>query len=204
MDPRWRVAREAARLMYTRVAEEYKQAKELAGRNLGINSMPSNYEVAVELDILAEEVEGDDRSKLILRLREDALGVMKALADFNPRLEGSVWRGTARKGSDIDITVHASIPEKVMARLGEAGFNIESAKEITVTKQGSPRRSIHLTVRLEDGEEAEVVVRPKEESEEVTRCEIFGDPKRGLTLPELENLMRGDPLRKFIPRSRRI
>ena len=90
MDPRRRVAREAARLIYTRVAEEYKQAKELAGHNLGINSMPSNYEVAVELDILAEEIEGDDRSKLILRLREDALGVMKALADFNPRLEGSV------------------------------------------------------------------------------------------------------------------
>jgi predicted nucleotidyltransferase len=203
LDPRRRVARAAARLLYTGAAEEYKKAKELAGRDLGIDSKPSNYEVAVELDILAEEIEGDDRSKLILRLREDALEVMKVLADFNPRLVGSVWRGTARRGSDIDVTVYASIPEEVIGRLGEAGFDIEDVKEVTFTKQGRPKRSIHITVRLVDGEEVEVVVRSQGEGEEVTRCEIFGDAKRGLTLSELESLMGRDPLRKFIPRSRR-
>jgi len=204
LDLRRRVAKEAARLLYTGAEEEYKQAKEEAARSLGINTMPSNYEVAVELDFLAEEAEGQDRGRLIQRLREDALRVMKALADFGPRLVGSVWRGTARRGSDIDITVYASMPEEAVERLEEAGFEVEGAEEVAVTKQGRPRRSMHITVRLEDGKEAEVVVRPQEERENIERCEIYGDPKQGLSLPELENLMRKDPLRRFVPRRRRM
>ena len=105
MDPRRRVAKEAARLLYTGAAEEYKQAKEEAARSLGVKAMPSNYEVAVELDLQAEEAEGEERQHLLLGMRRDALKVMRTLGEFDPRLIGSVWRGTARKGSDIDISV---------------------------------------------------------------------------------------------------
>jgi hypothetical protein len=50
-----------------------------------------------------------------------------------------------------------------------------------------------------DGIQGEVVVRPPEERDEAERCEIYGDAKRGLTLANLEKLMKTDPLRKFIP-----
>jgi len=196
------VAREAARLLYTDAAEEYKQAKEEAARSLGVKAMPSNYEVAVELDLLAEEVEGEERQKLVMRMREAALGGMRTLGEFDPRLIGSVWRGTARRGSDIDIAVYASRPEAVAGRLAGAGYAVEGVEEVVVSKRGRPRRSHHITVRLEGGGEAEVVVRPPEEKGDAERCEIYGDLKRGLSLAELENLMRRDPLRKFVPQRR--
>lgn len=196
------VAREAARLLYTGAAEEYKQAKEEAARSLGVEAMPSNYEVALELDLLTEEREGEERRRRLLRMREAALRVMRALAEFDPHLVGSVWRGTARRGSDIDIALYASRPEDVEGALLEAGFNVEAVEEIVATKRGRPRGSRHITVDLGDGVKVEVVVRPAEEAGEVERCEIYGDLKRGLSLPELEKLMRRNPLQKFVPRRR--
>jgi len=202
LDPRRRVAKEAARLLYTGAAEEYKQAKEAAARSLGVKAMPSNYEVAVELDLQAEEVEGEERRHLLLRMRRDALKVMRTLGEFDPRLIGSVWRGTARKGSDIDISVYASRLEDALAKLKSADFTIKDIEVVVTTKSGRPMRSHHIAVILEDGNEAEVVVRPPEEKDEVERCETYGDLKRGLSLPELEKLMRVEPLRKFVPRRR--
>jgi len=199
LDPRRRVAREAARLLYTGAAEEYKQAKEMAARSLGFEAMPSNFDVALELDLLAGEMEGEGRRHLLIMMRGDALRVMKALKGSDPRLTGSVWRGTARRGSDIDIVVHAPRPGEIAERLSASGFAIEGVEEVGVSKRGMPRRSHHIAVGL-DGYEAEVVVRPP--GEEVGRCEIYGDLKRGLSLPELERLMRRDPLRRFVPRRR--
>jgi len=98
LKPRRRVAKEAARLLYTGAAEEYKQAKEEAARSLGVDAMPSNYDVAIELDLLAEETEGEGRRRLLLGMREAALKMMRALAEFDPRLIGSVWRGTGPRG----------------------------------------------------------------------------------------------------------
>ncbi len=201
MDPRRRVAREAARLLYTGAAEEYKQAKEKAARSLGVKGMPSNYEVAVELDRQAEEVEGEERTQLLLTLRRDALKLMRILGEFDPLLIGSVWRGTARKGSDIDISVYTSRPDEVVARLRVAGLPVKGIEEEVVTKTGQLKRSHHITIML-DGNEAEIVIRPPEEKGDVERCEIYGDPKRGLILPELEKLMSVDPLRKFVPQRR--
>ena len=69
-------------------------------------------------------------------------------------------------------------------------------------KGGRTINSKHLSVQLTDGPVAEVVVRPVEEETDVERCEIYGDLKQGIKLPELEKLMRTDPLRKFVPRRR--
>lgn len=203
MDPRRRVAREAARLLYLEAEKEYKQAKEAAGRSLGLDAMPSNYDVAMELDLIADEAEGEERGEHLLQMRAEALNIMQILSAYSPRLIGSVWRGTAKKGSDIDITAYASEPEEVTARMEKAGFSIKGVEEVTTSEQGRPRRTHHITIWLKKGDEAEVVVRSPEETEEVERCDIYGDLKRGLSLPELERLMREDPLRRFVPQRRR-
>ena len=202
MDPRVRIAKEAARLLYTGVSEEYKHAKEQAAINLGINAMPSNYEVAVELDLIAEQLEGEDRKQLLFRMRNTALSLMRALVEFNPVLIGSVWRGTARKGSDVDVTVYAIRSEDVKSSLNSSGYTVKKSMEVVTIKGGRPNRSHHLIIELDNGIQVEVVVRPQEEREEIARCEVYGDIKKGLSLPELEKLMRGDPLRKFVPKRR--
>jgi len=59
--------------------------------------LPSNLEVAEELDKIAEEKEGSSRRELLLRMRKEALQIMKTLEGFDARLVGSVWRGQPAK-----------------------------------------------------------------------------------------------------------
>lgn len=195
------VAKEAARLIYSGMADEYKQAKELAAQSLGERSFPSNYEVAVELDRIADETEGEERRRLLVEMRNQATVLMRALSSYGPVLTGSVWRGTARKGSDIDINVYTTSPEEVVIALAKNGYNVVRAEEESVVKGGRTLRSTHVFVNIA-GIEVEVVVRPREEEGEVDRCEIYGDLKRGIGLTDLERLMKTDPLRKFIPKRR--
>jgi predicted nucleotidyltransferase len=199
LDPRREVAREAARLLYTGASEEYIHAKERAARSLGVQTMPSNHEVAVELDILADENEGKTRAELIVKMRGLALGLMRVLPDVRPVLRGSVWRGTARKGSDIDIDVYSNEPVEVKKLLEDSGYSVTGFKENVAVSGRMMSRSTHIQVRLEDDIEGEVVVRPIEEHGLEVRCEVYGDIKRGLRLPDLEKLMNTDPLRKFVP-----
>jgi len=189
------VAREAARLLYSGAAEEYIQAKEMAAASLGVQGVPSNYEVAVELDHLADETEGGERQRRLTEMRKTALGVMRRLVSFSPRLIGSVWRGTARRGSDIDVVALARSPSDVENALRE--YKIKMKGEVNF-KGGVHAYHFKLEV---GGDEVEVVVRnPASYTED--RCDIYGDVKRGITLPELERLLRVDPLRKFVPRRR--
>lgn len=193
MSDRSSVAAEAARLLYTGAAEEYIQAKEMAAASLESKAVPSNYEVAIELDRIADEAEGGERQRRLVEMRRTALRVMRSLSRFTPRLIGSVWRGVARRGSDIDLIALARSHTEVEAALGE--YVIKEKGDVTF-KGGV--HAYHLKLDMPP-DEVEVVVRdPAEYVEE--RCDIFGDVKRGVTLPELERLLRVDPIRRFVPR----
>ena len=193
------MAREAAWLLYTKQAHEYKMAKEEAARTLGARVLPSNLEVALELDRLADELEGPARAERLVQMRREALAIMRVLADLGPRLIGSVWRGIAHRGSDIDIEVFCDEPGRVEELLREAGYRLVG-RELVEKQEGEHLvASYHLRLALPSGREAEVIVRPKAEQGRARRCEIFGDPLRGLSLRELEELLARDPLRKFLP-----
>jgi len=201
MSTRTQVAAEAARLLYNRTVKEYKDAKEMAASSLGTRALPSNYEVAMELDRLVEEREGSDRLSMLVEMREIALEVMRRLRDFDPVLIGSVWRGTLRKGSDIDIVVYHETPDVVKDMLSEYELKSTESKEFNVG--GLPRTSTHLAYTIKT-HTLEIVVRPPRDREYYRdeRCETYGDTKRGLRLPELEKLIQIDPLRRFIPKRR--
>lgn len=187
-------AREAARLLYTGACEEYIDAKAQAAASLGFDSSPSNFEVAEELDRIAEEAEGSERMSRLKAMRETALRVMKAAAGFAPRLIGSVWRGTAHKGSDIDLVVYSADPRLVEDAL--RGFAVQRRKPVQF-KGGVRAHQIQFET---DGFTLEVVVRAPGDAGVPERCDIYGDERRGLTLPELERLLQVDPYRRFIPR----
>jgi predicted nucleotidyltransferase len=200
MSSRRDVAREAARVLYNRSVKEYKDAKEIAASSLGSKALPSNYEVAIELDRLTEELEGSDRQTRLIEMRIIAQDVMKALSDLDPVLIGSVWRGTVRKGSDIDIVVYNPAPEAVK-ELVNGVYKVIGAEHKTFTLEGLPRSSVHINFKAGD-HEGEVVVRPPEDRDAYRdeRCETYGDIKKGIKLLELEKLMSADPLRRFIPK----
>jgi predicted nucleotidyltransferase len=187
------VAREAARLLYNGIAEEYITAKSMAAASLGVNANPSNFEVAEELDNLSDELEGGDREIRLEEMRQTARDVMNSLQEFQPRLIGSVWRGTARRNSDVDVIAFSfslkEVEDKLLYKIAEKG---------EVTFKGGVRA---YRFKLSSTYPVEVIVRRPDEYQP-ERCDIYGDLKTGLTLSELERLLHVNPRRKFIPRKR--
>lgn len=194
-----RVAREAALLLYTSQEKEYKQAKQRAAQNLGTRVLPSNTEVAKELDNLADETEGSARQERLLQMRREALQIMKTLRHVHPRLIGSVWRGTAHKDSDIDIVTFSSEPTTVLEKLEHEGFEAEKTEWQSAPKLDKREKSFHIYLKLPSGSEVEVVVRSLERMNQKIKCEIYGDTVTGLTTSQLERLLEENPLQKFVP-----
>jgi predicted nucleotidyltransferase len=199
---RLKVAREAALLLYYGLASEFKQAKERAAKALGAKVLPSNFEVAVEFDRLADEIEGPARRDLIVQMRQEALGMMEFLQEFHPKLVGSVWRGTACRGSDIDVITYSTDPEAVMATLLKSGFKIIRTEWRLKTEKGVTKTYFHIFISLPSGNTAEVTVRSPEDLEIVEKCDIYDDLITGLRLHQLREILSTDPLRKFVPKEK--
>jgi len=200
-ESRMRVAREAAVLLYTSQEKEYKQAKNKAAQTLGVRMLPSNLEVAEEVDKIANETEGSSRRERLLQMRKDALQIMEALEKFHPRLIGSVWRGTAHRNSDIDIEAFTSSPEAVVAQLHKGNFKIEGTEWRSDAKRGKAESSFHIHLSLPSDNGAEIVARDAEKGNIPRRCEIYGDFITGLSFPQLQRVLKESPFKKFVPES---
>ena len=198
-DLRCKIAREAATLLYFGAEKEYKQAKLKAAKTLGVHFLPTNLEVAVELDKIAEENEGPARKERLIQMRKEALKIMNPLKEYGPLLIGSVWRGTARQGSDIDIALYHDMPDEILSLLKKKAFKISKTEWTTTTKKGKPEASFHIYIETSGKQRAEIVVRSSEEASRKRKCEIFGDELKGLNIKELERLLKENPARKFIP-----
>ena len=197
-DLRCKIAKEAATLLYFGAEKEYKQAKLKAAKTLGVNFLPTNREIAVELDKIAEANEGPARKERLIQMRKEALKIMKILRAYSPRLIGSAWRGTIRKGSDIDIAVYHDAPDEILNFL-KSGVKIAKTEWTTVTKRGKSDTSFHIYIETSSKQKAEIVVRSPDESSYRRKCEIFGDELKGLNVQELERVIKDNPGRKFIP-----
>ena len=196
---RLRVAQEAANMLYTRQEREYRQAKLRAVETLGFHVLPSNAEIAAELDRIAEEREGAERRERLTQKRSEALQMMQALNRFSPVLVGSVWRGTARHGSDIDIIVYAKDPQQPLSTLQGNEYSVIKSEVQRVTKRGREEHSFHVHVRLPSGDEAEIVVRGLDEVSRKSMCEIYGDVVTGLTIKQLQRVLEENPAKRFLP-----
>ncbi len=196
---RTKVAREAAALLYFGLEKEYKQAKVKAAQTLGTRVLPSNLEVALELDNVAEQTEGPVRVQRLIQMRTDALKIMKLLGSFCPLLIGSVWRGTIKKGSDIDLEVYSDTPEQVFAKLKASQMQIVRTEQVTVNEKGKTQTSLHIYGKSDGNYPVEIVVRSLDEAGKKRTCDTFGDPIVGLTVDALEKLLAEDASRRFLP-----
>ena len=198
-DLRCKIAKEAATLLYFGAEKEYKQAKLKAANTLGAHFLPTNLEVAVELDKIAEAHEGPARKERLIQMRKEALKIMRILKEYSPILIGSVWRGTIRRGSDIDITVYHDVPDEILNFIKNRGVKIARAEWNTVTKKGKTKESFHVYVETPSKQTAEIVVRSPDEAGYRRKCEVFGDELKGLNVQELERVLEENPAQKFIP-----
>ena len=198
-DLKQRVAREAATLLYFGAEKEYKQAKEKAAQTFGVHFLPSNLEVALELDKIAELNEGTERSERLVQMRKEALEIMRLLGGFCPVLIGSVWRGTIKQGSDIDIAVYSDDPEEILKTLKAGGIKFQKTAWTTVNKHGATKKSFHIYAETVSKHGLEIVARSREEAGKKRKCETFGDELKGLNIKELEKVLENNPTQQFIP-----
>jgi predicted nucleotidyltransferase len=202
---RHKIAEEAAKLLYYKLARDYKQAKKTACKALNEQVFPSNLEVAIEIDKFADEMESTTRRTLNIRLRQESLQLMKYLKEFNPRLIGGVWRGTAKKGSDIDIIVY-SHSVALVYNVIKTKYTILKAEYSDKTANGKTEKYYHIHLLLESGDNVEVIVKDLPYMKEKRRCEIYGDYITGFSIGQLQKILATDPTKKIIPKmgSKRI
>ena len=196
---RAKVAREAAHLIYSGIEKEYKQAKLKASKTISSSFLPTNLEVAIELDKIADEKEGATRLERLVQMRKEALRFMYILRTYKPLLVGSVWRGTIHRSSDIDIFVYHDAPEDVLKALAEKGVKILQTEFVNVTKKGEKKGAFHIYVESSVGEKAEIKVCSLEEVCHKERCEIYGDEVVGLRIAELRRTLDKSPTQRFVP-----
>jgi predicted nucleotidyltransferase len=198
-DLRCKIAKEAATLLYFGAEKEYKQAKLKAAKTLGTHFLPTNLEVALELDKISEAYEGPARKERLIQMRKEALKIMETLKEYSPRLVGSVWRGTIRQGSDIDIAVYHDVPHEMVNLLEEGSVKIVRTEWTAVTKKGKTEDAFHIHVETSSKHKAEVVVRSPDKAGCRRKCEVFGDELKGLNIQELKLVLKEHPAQKFIP-----
>lgn len=196
---RKRVAREAALLLYTQQEKEYKQAKHQAARALAARTLPSNKDIAHEIDKLADETEGSARRERLVEMRKDALAIMVLLGEFTPRLVGSVWRGTANRNSDIDVEIFTSDQAQVLQKLKRNDLTPTKVEWQSVTKGTKSEKALHIQMTLQSGNEVELIARAPEKMDQTDKCETYGDPIRGLNIHQLRRLLLINPMQKFVP-----
>lgn len=196
---RRRIAKEAAELLYTGQEKEYKQAKMQAAKTSGVHILPSNAEIAIELNRIAEEREGKTRQEKLVQMRCFALKIMQMLENFKPILVGSVWRGTAHHNSDIDIIAYSKNPHKIASTLQKNNCFITKTEIQIVTKKGKKVQFPHIYLKSPLGHQTEIIVHNPENANQQAKCEIYGDTVIGLTTPKLQKILKENPQQKFLP-----
>lgn len=113
---RLRLAQEAAQILLQNGSRDYYAAKHKAALHLGAEdtrNMPSNTEIESALQEYQRIFRADTQPVELRRLREAALHAMQFFRDFNPRLVGSVLRGTADEHSVVTLHVIAATVEEI-------------------------------------------------------------------------------------------
>ncbi len=191
---RRRIIFEAARLMYSRRESEYytakmKAARKICGGWVKPRDLPSNAEIRDEIQRFAHLYEGDNRLQNLREMRMTALGVMRLLKKFKPRLIGSTLTGHVRRGSDIDVHVFASTVEAVTGALDEAG-QVYEVEHKRVRKHGEERLFTHIHVQ--GPFEIELTLYPLDKARLVFKSSITGQAIERATISQLEQFLSAE------------
>jgi hypothetical protein len=113
---RYRLAREAAKLIAESGVRDFHQAKLKAAERLGIHddaSLPRNREIEDALREYQRLFQGDRQIDELRRRREAALRALEFFASFDPRVVGPVLDGTADANSPVHLQLHTDDSDAV-------------------------------------------------------------------------------------------
>ena len=109
--------------------EDFLQAKRKAADRLGVNDvavLPKNIEIEDALRAHQRLFGRDTHDHTLKEQRRIALDTMRILAEFQPRLVGSVLTGTATNYSDINLHLFADAPRRSPFACWRSAFRMSS------------------------------------------------------------------------------
>jgi len=185
------IAFEAARLMYSRSESEYYTAKRKAAKlvcrgYVKPTDLPSNAEIRDLIQTFARTHEGDRRTENLRDMRLRALGMMRLLKRYRPRLIGSVLTGHTRQGSDIDLHLFSDSITGITDALDAEGMRYE-VEHKEITKNGDTRVFTH--VHLFDVFAFEFTVYAENQAHYVFKSSITGKAIERASINELEQFL---------------
>lgn len=184
------ITQEAARIILDEGLDDFRAAKRKAAERLGLpagRNLPGNSEIEAAL-MERQRLFATPRERSRLeRLRQSALQAMRLLRAFEPRLVGSVLRGTAHAHSDVNIHVFTDSVEDVVFCLMEAGIPHRNVERRLRTWDGA---QTYPAIRFVAGDvEVEVVVFPYDGLRQAPPSPVDGRPMERAGLGKLESLL---------------
>ena len=168
---------------------DYGQARVRACERLGVNgsrNMPRNSEVEAALLAWLDRFATDEDRERLRFLRRTALDVMRFFVDFEPRLVGSVLKGTAGPYSDIQLHLFSDDVEAVAIML----LNHRRRYQAITRRQYGGRRE-GVPGFAFDWEEApvEVLVFPGDGLRAAPPSPVDGKPVKRASIKKVEKLL---------------
>lgn len=192
---RYRLAREAARLIAESGIRDFHQAKLKAAARLGIHddaSLPRNREIEEALReyqrLFQGEFQGDARAAELHRRREAALRAMEFFAAFDPRLVGPVLDGTADANTPVHLQLYADDPEAIARFLEEHRIPAETrSRRLRLDRE----RSLDCPVWLFSAEDLsfDLTVLPRDALRQAPLSNIDEKPMRRASSGQLRQLL---------------
>ena len=188
---RQQLAAEAARIIAEQGFADYDGARRKAAQRLRVNDRrqwPENAEIAEALAAYRALFQVDEREEILRRLRRVALEAMELLADFSPRLVGSVSDGSA--GAHSPVTLHLTADSVKTVIIGLLDRSIEHATDERRLRfaDGALRSRPLIRFAHEDVEILAVVLEPADRSRPPLDP-VTEKPERGLDLRQLRELL---------------
>lgn len=135
---RLRISQEAARLISEHGIKNFLMAKQKAANSLGVTDkhvMPSNVDIEQAVLECQRLFHSDSQPQRLKELRQTAIKAMQLLKIYEPRLVGSVQRGSATEYSDVNLHLFTDFPESFGHFLDEHIIPYEqSEKRLKINK----------------------------------------------------------------------
>ncbi len=190
---RHQISVEAARIMSDEGVRDFQVAKRKAAERLSIpdnKHVPTNQEVEEELREYLELFHAKQLSGTLETLRRCAIEAMHFLAEFKPRLVGSVLSGIVTAESRIQIHVSADTPEDIGLLLDDHNIPFEE-NDKRLRYGGDRYETCPVYCFSADSNPIEVYVFDHKKGRETPLSPVDGRPMKRATIKEVEKLLNG-------------
>ena len=189
------LAQEAARVMAEHGIRDFLAAKRKAAERFGLVDsavLPKNTEIEAALAQYQRLFVAESHAELLLTRRRAAVQAMRCLADFTPRLVGSVLSGTATAHCDVQLHLFADSAESVLINLMDQAIPYEVTERRV--KMNVERVLAYPAVCFAiDDQGIEATVFPADGIRQAPVSPVDGKPMRRATVAEVEALIEGQP-----------